>query len=98
VPHVAKGILELLMLGEKGVFHVVNNGSTTWHAFATELFRLSAKTTAVDEIETDKYPMAAQRHYTACLLQRSLAQQPEALCQTGKQGSANMYKQEKHKT
>ena len=61
VPHVAKGILELLMLGEKGVFHVVNNGSTTWHAFATELFRLSAKATTVDEITTDEYPTAAQR-------------------------------------
>ena len=61
VPHVAKGILELLMLEEKGVFHVVNNGSTTWHAFAAELFRLSAKAISVDEITTDEYPTAAQR-------------------------------------
>jgi len=61
VPHVAKGILELLMLGRRGVFHVVNNNSTTWHSFATELFRLAEKTTSVAKITTDEYPTAAVR-------------------------------------
>ena len=61
VPHVAKGVLELLMLGRRGIFHVVNNNSTTWHGFATELFRLAEKTNSVAEITTDEYPTAAER-------------------------------------
>jgi len=61
VPHVARGILRLLDRGATGLFHVVNAGSTTWHGFASELFRAAGLTMTLHPIPTKDYPTPAKR-------------------------------------
>ena len=61
VPHVADGILDLLRHQATGLFHVVNNGSTTWHGFACELFQAAGIDITTQGIPTDEYPTAAPR-------------------------------------
>jgi dTDP-4-dehydrorhamnose reductase len=61
VPHVARGILRLLDRGATGLFHVVNAGSTTWHGFATELFRVAGLPMTLHPISTSEYPTPAMR-------------------------------------
>jgi dTDP-4-dehydrorhamnose reductase len=61
VPHVAEGIRELLECRATGLFHVVSTGSTTWHGFASELFRVAGKKMTLHQIPTSEYPMPARR-------------------------------------
>ena len=44
-----------------GLFHVVNNGSATWHGFAYELFQAAGIDITTQGIPTDEYPTAAPR-------------------------------------
>jgi dTDP-4-dehydrorhamnose reductase len=60
VPHLAKAILWLADVTRArpapyGVYHVTNTGQTTWHEFATELFRLAGIEAAVRAITTAEY-------------------------------------------
>ena len=61
IPHVADGILNLLHNELRGLFHVVNNGSTTWYEFAHELFQTAGIDMTTQGITTDEYPTAAPR-------------------------------------
>lgn len=61
VPHVAAGILRLLGRQAAGLFHVVNTGATTWHAFARELFRAAGMTVTLHPIPSSEYPRPATR-------------------------------------
>ena len=61
VPHVASGILKLLALEATGIYHVINDGSTSWYNFACELFLATGRKVSVTKITTDDYPAVAQR-------------------------------------
>ncbi len=61
VPHVARGILELMGKEAHGIYHVVNEGSTSWHGFACELFNQANISLRPEGISTDDYPLAARR-------------------------------------
>ena len=61
VPHVANGILDLLGIEARGIYHVVNNGFTSWHSFASELFGQAGKDLRPKGIPTDDYPTVAPR-------------------------------------
>lgn len=61
VPHVAAGILRLLERQAQGCFHIVNSGATTWHGFATELFRVAGLPMTLHPIPTSEYPTPATR-------------------------------------
>jgi len=61
VPHVAKGILDLLSLQKIGLFHIVNSGATTWHNFASELLHRARLKTVVHAITSNEYPTLANR-------------------------------------
>ena len=61
VPHVADGILNLLLKQAWGLFHVVNAGSTTWHGFACALFQAAGVSVTTQEITSDQFPTAAPR-------------------------------------
>ena len=61
IPHVADGILNLLHNKSNGLFHVVNNGSTTWYEFAHELFQTAGIDMTTQGITTDEYPTTAPR-------------------------------------
>lgn len=61
VPHVAKGVLELLAAQATGIYHVVNDGSASWYDFACELFLAADRKVSVSRITTNEYPAAAQR-------------------------------------
>ncbi len=61
VPHVVEGILRLLDGRATGLFHVVNSGSTTWHGFASELFRMAGQKMTLHPIPSSDYPTPARR-------------------------------------
>lgn len=61
VPHISDSILRLIDLGIVGTVHAVNSGETSWHGFATEIFRLAGKTMRLDRITTAEYAAPAPR-------------------------------------
>ena len=61
VSHVAKGIFDLLGKEARGIYHVVNDGSTSWHSFASELFSQAGIALSPKGIPTDGYPTVAPR-------------------------------------
>jgi dTDP-4-dehydrorhamnose reductase len=61
VPHVAGAILALLAANVRGICHVVNAGSTTWHGFAEELLRQAGRDVRLTAIPTSEYPSPARR-------------------------------------
>ena len=61
VPHVAAAILALLETGTPGTYHATNAGATTWHAFATELFRQAGLPTLVTPIASADWPSPVAR-------------------------------------
>ncbi|HLA86200.1 MAG TPA: dTDP-4-dehydrorhamnose reductase [Thermoguttaceae bacterium] len=60
-PHVARAVAWLVRRQVHGTYHIVNQGATTWHGFAAELFRLAGRTVELTAIRSDQYPSAAQR-------------------------------------
>lgn len=61
VPHVAAAILALVADGTPGTYHATNAGATTWHGFATELFRQAGRATVVTPIPSREYPSPVAR-------------------------------------
>jgi dTDP-4-dehydrorhamnose reductase len=66
VPHVAAAILNIAGVNRPepapwGIYHVVNGGSTTWHDFAAEIFRLAGLKVEVEAITTAEYGAPAAR-------------------------------------
>lgn len=61
VPHVASAILSLIDHHARGLYHVVNEGVTTWYNFADEIFCLAGKSVALDRISTAEYGAPAAR-------------------------------------
>ena len=61
VPDVAAAIIALLADGTPGTFHVTNSGATSWHGFATELFRQAGLSTVVTAIASQDYPSPVVR-------------------------------------
>ena len=65
VPHVARAMLFLLGVGGSpapwGIYHVTNQGATTWHEVAQEIVRRAGLGTQVDAITTAEYGPAAPR-------------------------------------
>lgn len=65
VPHLSRAIL--FLLGYKGrpapwgVYHVTNQGETTWYEFAREILRLAGRQATVHPISTAQYGAAAPR-------------------------------------
>ena len=53
VPHVARGITTQ---HKQRIYHVVNDGSTSWHDFTCELFLAVGQKVSVTKITTDDYP------------------------------------------
>lgn len=67
VPHVAQALLFLVEAGHFGTYHVVNRGSTTWHGFASEIFRQSDLQVEITRITTAEYGAPAPRPLYAVL-------------------------------
>ncbi len=57
----APAILHLLDTNAHGIFHVVNDGGTSWYEFARAIFRCRGLTTAVEPISTAEYNAPAPR-------------------------------------
>lgn len=73
VPHVAAAILALLENGTPGTYHATNAGATTWHGFATELFRQAGLATSVTPIASADWPSPVARPPYSVLDGSSLA-------------------------
>lgn len=61
VRHVAGAVLCLWRLAAQGLYHVVNEGATTWYEFACEIVRRCGLSVPVQPIPTSEYPTRAQR-------------------------------------
>jgi dTDP-4-dehydrorhamnose reductase len=60
-PDLAQGILALVDAGGRGIFHVTNAGSCTWHGLAVEALRLAGVETKVEEIRARDLLSPARR-------------------------------------
>ena len=58
---IAAATVRLLAAPPTGLFHLTAAGATTWHGFATEIFRQAALTPIVNAIGAAEYPAAARR-------------------------------------
>jgi dTDP-4-dehydrorhamnose reductase len=61
VPDVARAILFLLSTQAYAIYHVVNQGETTWHDFAAEIFRQRGMPMTLERITTEQYGAPAPR-------------------------------------
>jgi len=65
VPHVARAIRFLIgcdgPAAPFGLYHVVNQGDTTWYEFACEVLRRSGSEAAIEPISTAQYGAVAPR-------------------------------------
>jgi dTDP-4-dehydrorhamnose reductase len=61
IADVASGIIKLLRGKARGIYHVVNQGDTTWHELAVEIFRSVRLSIQVEAITTSEYGAAASR-------------------------------------
>lgn len=61
VPHLVRAARFLLDSSARGLYHVVNSGSTTWYDFAVEVFRQAALDVEVTPIATSEWTAAAAR-------------------------------------
>jgi dTDP-4-dehydrorhamnose reductase len=59
--HVAGAMLFLLTSPAYGTYHIVNQGETTWYAFAREIFRQSGVEVEVEPITTEQHGACAPR-------------------------------------
>ena len=60
-PDLAAAIVALVAAGGRGIFHVVNEGSCTWHALAVEALRLAGLTTPVEPLTSEALAAPARR-------------------------------------
>lgn len=69
---VAEAIARLIAAEASGLVHVTNAGATTWHDFASEIFRQAGVTADLSPIPTSGYPLPARRPGYSVLSNRSL--------------------------
>jgi dTDP-4-dehydrorhamnose reductase len=58
---VAAAIWRLLASGRFGLYHATNSGATTWHGFASEIFRAAGLNVPVTAIPSRDFPQKAKR-------------------------------------
>ena len=56
----ARAIYELLATDAAGIFHLVNEGVTSWYGWANELFRIMENPITVDPIPASSFPRSAR--------------------------------------
>lgn len=59
--HVSQTLRKLLETGERGVFHMVNDGAVTWHDFAGEAIRQAGLTASMTPVPSTHWPSPARR-------------------------------------
>jgi dTDP-4-dehydrorhamnose reductase len=70
---VAGRLLDLALSEASGVFHVVNGGSATWHAFAERILAEAGRDRAVRRVTTAEFPRPAPRPRNSVLADTRLA-------------------------
>lgn len=61
----ANGILKLIETKPFGIYHVCGSGSTSWHGFAKEIFKLIVAKVNLVPCTTEEFPRPAKRpHYS----------------------------------
>jgi dTDP-4-dehydrorhamnose reductase len=60
-PDLAGGLLALVEAGARGLFHVTNQGSCTWHEMATAALEIAGPRVAVESIRAEELGAAAKR-------------------------------------
>jgi dTDP-4-dehydrorhamnose reductase len=57
----AKGLVQFLDIHEYGIYHLTNQGNTTWYDFAKKIFELSKIEIEVTPCTTNEFPRPAKR-------------------------------------
>jgi dTDP-4-dehydrorhamnose reductase len=60
-PELAAALIALVEAGGRGLFHVVNEGSCTWHSLAVEALRQAGLTARVEEVTSEALAAPARR-------------------------------------
>lgn len=63
----AEGLRELITLNSYGVYHLANQGETTWYGLTTEFYRQLGIETPVIPVSTDEFPRPAPRPASSVL-------------------------------
>jgi dTDP-4-dehydrorhamnose reductase len=58
---VAAAIWKLIETRQFGLYHATNAGATTWHGFASEIFRVAGRDTQIAAIPSSEFPQKAKR-------------------------------------
>lgn len=58
---VVEKTMELVELGQIGIFHVSSIGAITWYDLTKEIIRLSESNTALKAVTSAEFPMKAKR-------------------------------------
>lgn len=61
VPDLAAALVALVEAGYRGIFHVVNEGSCTWHALAEEALRLAGLSAPIEALTSEELAAPARR-------------------------------------
>lgn len=65
-------LCEMMITDQYGIYHATNEGICSWAEFAEEIFRLSGKTTKVNQVTSEKYAAKARRPMNSRLLKNKL--------------------------
>ena len=68
----AKALVDMSLTDKYGVYHVNNEGYTTWADFAEEIFKVNNIDIKVNRIDSDKFQSRAQRPKNSCLSKKCL--------------------------
>ena len=71
--HLARAIGKLIRTNSYGLYHATNSGSTTWHGFASEIFRQASVGARVAPITSREYAAKAHRPRYSVLNSNKLA-------------------------
>lgn len=57
----ARACVDLVESGCFGIYHVTNQGATTWYGFAREIFRCAGIQVDLEAVTSDQFPRPAKR-------------------------------------
>ena len=71
-PHLSVLLADMVLTEKYGTYHASNEGLCSWADFASEIMKLSGKSTKITAIPSSDYPTAARRPLNSRLSKKSL--------------------------
>jgi dTDP-4-dehydrorhamnose reductase len=71
-PDAARIICDMIATEKYGVYHVSNEGTCSWHEFASEAMNLAGRKTVIKPITAAEYPSKTKRPQNSCFSKKEL--------------------------